>query len=58
MILVDYRGKGDVKYLYVKDRQDLVDCIEWLKARLAKMVEKNMEWDSLIDLTDYTEHDQ
>lgn len=55
MVLVDYRGKADVKYLYVKDRADLVDCIEWLKLHLAKMEEKGIEWDSLIDLTDYSE---
>lgn len=58
MILVDYRGKSDVKYLYVKGRQELADCIEWLRLHLAKMEEKGTEWDSLIDLTDYSERDK
>ena len=58
MILVDYRGKADVKYLYVKGREELAECIEWLRLHLAKMEAKRIDWDSLIDLTDYSERDK
>lgn len=49
MILVDYRGRSGEKYIYVRERQNLVDCIEWMKGVLANMEAKGLEWDSIID---------
>jgi len=55
MILVDFRGRHAEKYLYVKGRDNLRDCIAWLQVQLRKMEEKDIEWDSLLDLSEFRE---
>lgn len=49
MILVDYRGKDDVKYLYVSMKQDLIDAIEWLQFQLTEFDRKKREAGSIIE---------
>jgi hypothetical protein len=55
MILVDFRGRKEPKYLYVQSRAELRDCIAWLTSQLGKLEAKNKDWDSLLDLAEFRE---
>lgn len=57
MVLVDFRGKDSLKYVYVSMRQDLDDCIDWLIEQRKVFNEKGRVAGSIIDYKGFEDDD-
>jgi len=49
MILFEYRGKDEAKYLYVSQREDLKLSITWLQKQLQEMEKKEQQATTIMD---------
>jgi len=53
MVIVDYRGPEEPRYVRIASRADLADCITWLLAVLDEMELRGKDADTIVDLKDY-----
>ena len=52
MVFVEYRGKGDKRYAFIYNLQDLKDCIAWLEKQREWMERNGKNSDSVMEFSD------